>query len=193
MTTNGTIAPTTNDLPVSAFACDAVFFGDSITADSNFGAYYPGLRIVNLGVYGDTLTDLLWRVREVREENPARIFLMGGINSLRDGNLDACLADYRALLDALREACPEARIIVESVLPVGEDVEYYLGCSNATVRAFNAGLRDLAGEYGLDYADIYVRYEKNGALDPALTRDGVHLNYNAYGPWAEVIGPFFGE
>ena len=172
------------------FSCDAVFFGDSITADSDFGEYYPGLSIVNLGVYGDTLEDLQRRVKQVRAENPARIFLMGGINSLRDGNLDACLADYRALLDALREACPEAKIIVHSVLPVGADIESLLGCHNDTVRAFNTGLRFLAAEYGCSYVDLFSAYAKDGALDPALTRDGVHLNFNAYSPWAEAIAPY---
>ena len=183
-----TVEPTGTDVDV--FSCDAVFFGDSITADSDFGEYYPRLSLVNLGVYGDTLEDLQRRVKQVRAENPARIFLMGGINSLRDGNSKACLQQYRGVLEALRAACPRAKIILQSVLPVGADIESLLGCHNDTVRAFNAGLRSLAAEYGCSYVDLYSAYEKDGALDPALTRDGVHLNYNAYGPWAEAIASY---
>lgn len=166
-----------------------VFFGDSITADSDFAEYFPQCSVVNLGVYGDTLLQMLARVDSVRAEDPAKIFLMGGINCLRPDNVDRCLEQYAQLLDALVEACPEAEICVESVLPVGEDLDPD-GSLNDAVRRFNAALAPLAREKGCGFADIYAVYEKDGALDPALTRDGIHLNFTAYGPWAELIKPF---
>ena len=171
------------------FACDLLFFGDSITADSNFREYFPECSVANLGVYGDTLLQMLARVDSVKAENPERIFLLGGINCLRPDNVDVCLTQYAALLDALREACPDAAICVESVLPVGEELDPD-GSLNEAVRRFNAGLEPLAREKGCAFADIYAVYEKDGALNPALTRDGIHLNFTAYGPWAEVIKPF---
>lgn len=174
---------------MSRFSCDAVFFGDSITCDGNFDELFPKLQIVNLGVYGDTLDDLLRRVPAVKARNPARIFLLGGINSLTGGNTSVCLSKYRALVAALREACPRAELIVQSVLPVGAELEALYDIRNEEVRAFNAGLRALAERRGLAFADLYAVYEKDGALDPALTRDGLHLNFNAYGPWAEAISP----
>lgn len=171
------------------FGCDALFFGDSITCDGNFDELFPDLNIVNLGVYGDTLDDLLRRVPAVKARNPARIFLLGGINSLTGGNTSVCLSKYRALVAGLREACPRAELIVQSVLPVGAELEALYDIRNEEVRAFNAGLRALAERRGLAFADLYAAYEKDGALDPALTRDGVHLNFNAYGPWADAIRP----
>ena len=170
------------------FSCDLVFFGDSITADSNFGEFFPELSIVNLGVYGDTLEDLLARVDSVRAANPEKIFLLGGINCLRPDNVELCLEQYAALLDALHKACPDAWICVESVLPVGAELDPD-GRENDAVRRFNAGLEPLARERGCEFADIYTAYEKNGVLNPALTRDGIHLNFTAYGPWADCIAP----
>ena len=171
------------------FACDAVFFGDSITCDGNFDELFPALRVVNLGVYGDTLQDLYRRVPEVKAENPARVFLLGGINSLRPDNVEDCLDLYARLLDELHGACPRAEIVVQSVLPVGAELDRG-GQENDAVRRFNAALKTLAGEKGCAWADLYALYEKDGALDPALTRDGIHLNFNAYGPWAELLRPF---
>ena len=179
--------------PASHFACDAVFFGDSITADSSFDEFFPGQRIVNLGVYGDTLSDLLRRVPEVQAENPARVFLLGGINALKDDNASVCLLEYQILLEALQTACPDAQICVQSVLPVSAELQWQLGCHNSTIRRFNAELASLAQAHGCLFADLYAVYEKDGALDPALTRDGVHLNFTAYGPWAGVIAPLMGE
>lgn len=176
----------------AGFGCDLVFFGDSITADSDFTGYFPDLSIVNLGVYGDTLEDLLRRVPEVRAENPEKIFLLGGINCLRPNNVEECLAQYAELLDALKQACPRSAVIVQSVLPVAEDLDPD-GRENGAVRRFNAALKDLAAERGLAYADIYAVYAKDGFLDPALTRDGLHLNFTAYGPWAGVITPFVND
>ena len=169
--------------------CDAVFFGDSITCDGNFDELFPALRVVNLGVYGDTLEQLLYRVPEVRAEDPARIFLLGGINSLLPDNVEKCLEQYELLLDELRTACPEAQLIVESVLPVADYLDPE-GAENEAVRRFNEGIAKLAEEKGCGFADLWAVYEKNGALDRAQTRDGLHLNFNAYGPWAETVAPF---
>ena len=169
--------------------CDAVFFGDSITCDGNFDELFPALRVVNLGVYGDTLEQLLYRVPEVRAEDPARIFLLGGINSLLPDNVEKCLEQYELLLDELRTACPEAQLIVESVLPVADYLDPE-GAENEAVRRFNEGIAKLAEEKGCGFADLWAVYEKNGALDRAQTRDGLHLNFNAYGPWAEAVAPF---
>ena len=173
---------------MNLFSTDAVFFGDSITCDGNFDELFPGLRIVNLGVYGDTLADLLRRVPEVGEQHPKKIFLLGGINSLGPDNAEDCLREYAELLGALRAACPKADLIVQSVLPVEEADRN--GEINRAVRRFNEGLKTLAEHRGCPFVDLYVLYEKDGSLDPALTRDGVHLNFNAYGPWAETVAPY---
>lgn len=167
-------------------ARSVVFFGDSITADSKFEEYFPDRSIVNLGVYGDTLRDLLARVDAVQAANPERIFLLGGINSLQPDNVERCVEQYAELLDELRRVCPDARICVESVLPVGTELDPD-GSVNDAVRRFNAALVTLAEEKGCDYADLYAAYEQDGALNPALTRDGIHLNFTAYGPWADCI------
>ncbi len=173
-----------------AFGCDALFFGDSITADSNFDEYFRDLRIVNLGVYGDTINDLMYRVADVKAKNPAKIFLMVGINCLRDYNVEDCLADYAKLTAAIRSFCPEALLCIQSVLPLSAEFGAYYDCSNASIREFNDGLRTLAAEKGLPFIDLFPLYEKDGALDPAMTRDGIHLNFNCYGPWAEAIAPY---
>ena len=175
---------------LSRSGCDAVFFGDSITADSNFDELFPELRIVNLGVYGDTLEELLARVPEVQVQRPARIFLLGGINCLREDRFDRCVTEYAALLDALRSACPDAELIVQSVLPVSGDITDPRLLTNDTIRRFNTEIQALAAQHGCAYVDLWTAYEKDGQLDPALTRDGLHLNFTAYGTWAELIAPY---
>lgn len=179
---------TTESLP--QYGCDAIFFGDSITADSNFDELFPDLLTVNLGVYGDTLEDLLRRVPEARAERPVRIFLLGGINSLREDRFDLCVTEYAELLDALCAACPKSEIIVQSVLPVSREITNPSILTNDTIRRFNAQIQILARQRGFAYVDLWPAYEKNGQLDPALTRDGLHLNFTSYAPWADLIAPY---
>lgn len=189
-TTSFTVEASATD--AETFSCDALFFGDSITCDGNFDELFPSLRVVNLGVYGDTLGDLRRRVPEVKAENPARIFLLGGINSLSPDGVAECLDQYRDLVEALASACPKAELVIQSVLPVAAELDPQ-GSQNQAVRRFNAGLKSLAEEKDLAFVDLYAVYEINGALDPGLTRDGLHLNFNAYGPWTEALKPWIGE
>ena len=187
---NPSAAPESSVPAPIIYGCDAVFFGDSITADSNFDELFPELLTVNLGVYGDTLEDLLRRVPEVRAEHPARIFLLGGINCLGENRFALCVTEYAELLDALRAACPDAEIIVQSVLPVSRDLADPAILTNDTIRRFTGEIEQLAARRGCAYVDLWPAYEKNGELDPTLTRDGLHLNFTAYGPWANQIAPY---
>ena len=191
-TSISTMDATVMTVEMDTFRCDAAFFGDSITCDGNFDELLPGLRVVNLGVYGDTIGDLRRRVEQLKAEEPAVIFLLGGINSLRPDNVADCLEEYRALLEEIAAACPRSGLVVQSVLPVGAELDPE-GAQNRAVRSFNQGLRSLSAEKGLSYLDLWPCYEKNGALDPNLTRDGLHLNFNAYGPWAEAAEPYLGH
>ncbi len=171
-------------------ACDALFYGDSITAGNNFDELFPELSIVDLGINGATIEDLTRRAAEVGAHRPARIFVMAGGNNLNVDNVELCAELYRGLLDALREACPDAEIFVESMLPIEKATAFSWNCPNRTIRDYNERLRALAGEYGMTYLDIYPAYELKGGLNMAYSRDGVHLNDDAFGPWAEVLRPY---
>ena len=94
-------------------------------------------------------------------------------------------------MKALSDACPGSALYIQSVLPVAAAIDPR-GSENEAVRRFNEGLKALAEEFGLAYIDLYAVYEQGGALNPELTRDGLHLNFNAYGPWAEALRPYLG-
>jgi lysophospholipase L1-like esterase len=173
--------------------CDALFYGDSITAGNNFDEFFPELVVVDKGINGATIEDLTRRVPEVSAHAPAKIFVMAGGNNLESNDpehIEHCLELYRGLLDALREACPEAEIYVESMLPMDKSIAFGSGISNRTIRTYNKGLQAIAEEYDLPYLDIYPAYERTGGLNPDYTEDGIHLKDDAFGPWAEILRPY---
>ena len=170
--------------------CGKVVDGVYLVLLNNFDELFPELKIVDCGMGGATIELLTERVERVSANRPAKIFVMAGGNNLDYRNVDECVELYRGLLDALREACPYAEIYVESMLPIDKALAYSWECPNPTVREYNKKLAALAEEYGLTYIDIYPAYELGGGLDPKYTRDGVHLNADAFGPWAEVVRPY---
>lgn len=182
-------APTAEPTPEEK-TIDAVFYGDSITAGNNFDELFPNLNIVDLGIGGATLEILTARVPEVGAYHPAKVFVMAGGNNLNSKNMEECVELYRGLLDALQQECPYAEIYVESMLPVDKAVALEWDCPNRVVREFNGRIQEAAEEYGLVYLDIYPAYEVRGGLNSELTRDGVHLKPDAYGPWAEIVRPY---
>ncbi len=174
----------------AAEACDALFYGDSITNGGNFDELFPALRIVNLGINGATIEQLTEWAQQVSDRSPKKIFVMAGGNNLYYANVDECVELFRGLLDALQAACPGAEIFVESMLPMDKQIASKAECPNSVIKKFNEGLAALAEEYGLTYLDIYPAYEVRGGLNPDLTSDGVHLNGDAFGPWAEIVRPY---
>jgi len=59
---------------------DAVMVGDSITELARFDAMFPGLKVVNQGISGDTTVGLLGRLKEIKQTKAKAIALMFGLN-----------------------------------------------------------------------------------------------------------------
>lgn len=184
-----TTEPAPADITEPYAECDALFYGDSITKGNNFDELFPQLRIVDYGINGAAIQDLTERVSEVDACHPAKIFVMAGCNNLNSHNEEECVELFRGLLEALQEACPYAEIYIESMLPLDARLAMKWDCPNRAIRSFNSRLEELAGEYGMTYLDIYPLYEDHGGLNKEMTKDGVHLEYGSFGPWAEVLRP----
>lgn len=175
------------------YDADIVFFGDSITAQSDFREYFPEKKIVTLGYPGDNLLGMQDRVEGIVAVNPEQVFVMGGINGLKSYTIQVELKRYETLLSMLKEQLPNSDIYVLSVLPISKDRESK-NCSNEVIEEFNGKLQLLVNDYGFTYVDIHSLYlNDQGAMDDKLTRDGLHLYPEAYGRWAEKIGQYIEE
>lgn len=107
--TNYTAQSWEKSLKSMDYDCDIVFFGDSLTAGGDFARYFDQVKICNLGLSGDTLDGMKKRVSMIESVKPEKIFIMGGINSLLDNNVDMTVKSYSELLDMIRESFPRRR------------------------------------------------------------------------------------
>lgn len=165
------------------------FFGDSLTYGIDFTSHYPDKTFTNLGVVGDSIGGLTDRVYQVQQCNPEKIFLLVGINCVRSNNVESEYNKYVTLVDTIRSACPNARLYIQSVLPISARQEYEV-CPNSTIVYFNSKLQALAQEKGLMYIDLYSQFVYNGVMNPDYTSDGIHLTSSGYDVWELMIRPY---
>ncbi len=182
----------TNTLQKMNIACDAVFFGSSSTRGSDFQLTFPDLSIVNLGLAGDNLPGMLYRIDMVKAVHPKKVFLMAGTNDLFHTSIEQFSESYETLLMSLHENLPDAKVYLESLLPINHALKPSAP-SHETLSSANEAIRQIAEKYGCTFIDLYERYVQEGELPKDLTRDGIHLKPEAYGIWAEAIKDYLYE
>ena len=167
-----------------------VFFGDSISHEGEWDKLFPGVKALNRGISGDTTLGLLRRQNEVIDLKPRTIFMLIGTNDLCFGRpVDQIAENYRMLLGRFRQELPGAKVYVQSVLPINEELhpprKYR---NNKNIAALNAAIRKVTESSGYAWIDIAPSFrDASGQLDKKLTRDGLHLSAQGYQVWQKQI------
>ena len=165
-------------------AGETVFLGDSITFDGDWEVAFSDLGARNRGIGWDTTDDLLERLDESLDGPPATVVFMIGTNDLNIGVPHAqTVRNVAHLLDRTAAAAPNARIIVQSVLPRTDRYQ-------PLVAPLNAALSRVAVERDVEFVDHTERFAgQDGQLDPALHDDGIHPNGNGHLFLVEALRP----
>lgn len=161
---------------------DIAFFGNSITYYGNFQAAYPDKKVINLGYPGDNLDGMLKRVETLKAVSPDKIFLMGGINGLKNTDFQTFKQKYGILVDSVQTELPHSQIYLQSILPISKMKEKDYG-SNVKIVECNKIIQKIAKEKRCVYVDLYSLYVKDGEMPESLTEDGIHLRTEAYDRW----------
>ncbi len=171
-----------------------VFIGDSITdgwdkgvLNENFGNWNP----VNLGIFGDTIQNLHWRIKRsaLAEVRPKVIVQLIGINNYGKYSIDEIIAGNAALVKTLHEMTPETKILLMGLFPKGrtnQDLEN----NDKGIVPINEGLAKLADNQHFFFLNIRDQLlEPNGSISPKVFPDGLHPNKEGYIRWARAILP----
>jgi lysophospholipase L1-like esterase len=169
-----------------------VFLGDSITAECEWSELLGWPGVVNRGIGSDTTATILARIAIAVPPDTRRVFLMAGINDLAHGfSVPQVVSSYTALLGAINRAAPNARIVIQSVLPVYPPLSEAT-LSNGSVAELNRQLRDLSSKNDCDFLDVASALSApDGTLRKDLTNDGVHLMGEAYAMWGRLLESHF--
>lgn len=139
---------------------------------------------LNQGISGDTTTGVLQRLATFDETRPDTIYVMAGINDLRRGATDAeVLNNLRLIMRRLRQAHPQSKIIVHSILPTR-----LAALPTDRIRRLNAAIAAATQEEGVFFLNLQPSFmDESGILRRDLTTDGIHLNPRGYRTWESVI------
>lgn len=172
-----------------------VFFGDSITEGGLWHEWFPGLPLVNRGIGGNTVDDLIARM-DTAIADPAAIFLLVGTNDLDTSgvmepmfarpqlSVDEIAERKAALVAAIRERAPQAPLFLQSVMPRQKELAEML-------RTLNAHYRRIAQGADAVYIDLWPALaDEFGRLRPEYTLDELHLTGAGYAAWVDVLRPF---
>jgi lysophospholipase L1-like esterase len=171
-----------------------VFTGDSLTGGWSAlgkGTAFPGLKVANRGVGGDTSRGILFRFQEdVLDLHPRAIVITAGANDLSaHAPPTDTIANLTLMVDMARKQDPQVPIVLCTVPPQeiagSADVPGARQDLRARIQAFAAGKPAMA------VCDLYpVLGDADGKLIPELfNKDRVHPNDEGHAKWAAALAP----
>jgi Lysophospholipase L1 and related esterases len=199
------MADAAQKLSVPAAASDeedfdgALFIGDSRTEGlENYnglqGARYYAVKglMVNT-VYtkpavesgGEKVTVM----QALRKDRFSRVYVMLGVNELGWSNTDKFIEDYTKMIEDIKQYQPQAKIFLQSILPVSEkksvsDKIY----NNNKIAAYNAEIEKIAEKENVYYLKVNTAVSDSGGYLPEeASSDGVHLNRKYIKIWCDYL------
>ncbi|QBE67411.1 mucin-desulfating sulfatase [Pseudoduganella lutea] len=171
-----------------------LFLGDSITEmwdrkawDSRFGKY----RAANFGIGGDHTGNVLWRLKNdgMDKLRPKVVVLLIGVNNfgLCNEQPEQVTRGVKAVVAELRALYPDARILLNGILPNGELANDERRAKAKAVNREIAALDDGRHVFFRDYGSRFL--QPNGDIAKETMADFLHLTPQAYVTWADAMGP----
>jgi lysophospholipase L1-like esterase len=170
-----------------------VFLGDSITQGwgLGLGAVFPGVKVANRGISGDTTRGVLVRLKEdVLDLNPRAVVILIGTNDLEEKATPETIdSDFKLLIAALKAHNPKMPIIACLVMPSSIAMRR----PAEEIKKINAlRLASIKGDPQVIPLDTWTLFaEKSG--EPILSEfpDILHPNDYGYIKFAAALRPIF--
>lgn len=172
-------------------AVRVIFLGDSLTRrwEDNlhlWDAYFSDYKPANLGVGGDCIENLLWRLEngEIDNFEPKLILLLIGTNNLAKDNEEVIIEGILETAGVIQRKCTKAKLVILGLLPREKD-ENGNDCMTRIEKinqelSTNSKLNNYQYEY---FGDKLLG--NNGMIDKTIMPDGLHLNEEGY----KLAGP----
>ncbi|MGD2180717.1 GDSL-type esterase/lipase family protein [Lusitaniella coriacea] len=161
-----------------------VLVGDSLSLWFPSEFLPRGKFWLNQGISGENSGQIRQRVKLIDQTRPNTVYVMAGVNDLRQGADDATiLNNIRAIARHLRKTHPESEIVLQSILPTRR-----AELSNARIRRLNRQIVQIAQQEGANYLNLHSLFtDEQGQMRPELTTDGLHLSREGYGVWQSAM------
>jgi lysophospholipase L1-like esterase len=169
-----------------------VFLGDSITQEwKGLATAFPGIKIANRGISGDTSRGVLIRLQEdVLALKPTAVVLLVGTNDLEEGATPETIAgNVRLILAELKRHNPAMPVILSEVMPSSASMKRPADQIKAINALYLAGVKGDAQVIPLDTWRLFA--DANGDAPASEFPDLLHPNAIGYAKWAAALRPLF--
>lgn len=177
---------------------DILFLGNSITNGCEWSELFQDMRIKNRGISGDITRGVYDRLDPIVKGQPAKIFLLIGINDIARGiPADTIVQNINMILQKIRRESPGTKLYLQSILPVNDCYGKFKDhTSRGEIAArINEQLRSITQETPITYIDLWTHFADpvSGKMNPVYTNDGLHLLGKGYLLWREIVLPYIQE
>jgi lysophospholipase L1-like esterase len=164
-----------------------LFVGSStFTKWKELAADFKAQKAINRGFGGSMISDVLYYAdRIIMPYKPRRIVLYGGDNDITKKPPDQVFQDFKALVEKVRKALPDAKIYFLAIKPSPKRAALW-----DKAKAANQAIREHCERTpGLAYIDIVpVMMGADGKPKPELfLADTLHMNRAGYELWIPII------
>lgn len=170
-----------------------VFLGDSITQGwgGGLGAAFPGIKVANRGISGDTTRGVLLRVQEdVLALNPAAVVVLIGTNDLEEGATpEVAASNLKLILAALEKHDERMPIVLCQVFPSSATKKRPADQIKAMNDLYRAVVKN---DPRITYLETWPLFaDAAGDAIPGEFPDLLHPNEAGYAKWAAALRPVF--
>ncbi len=132
-------------------------------------------------VYPETNEEITIKEAASRKK-PEYLVITLGVNGVSFMGEDFFKAEYKKIIESVKEVSPDTKIICQSIFPVARSYEYLGSINNDKIRAANMWIVEIANEVGVKYIDTYsVLCDSEGWLPESYhNSDGLHLNEQSF-------------
>jgi lysophospholipase L1-like esterase len=169
---------------------EIVMLGDSITHGADWNELLPDRSVLNRGIPGDTSSDVLSRSVSVGNAKADFVFLMIGINDLRQGvGVEEIRRNIDSIVNELTGLETTRKVFVQSTLPCNADLIAVCSAGLPMIAQLNSYLEELSAQNErVRYLDLVGPLsDERRMLAREFTTDGVHLTGAGYSVWAREI------
>jgi lysophospholipase L1-like esterase len=170
-----------------------VFLGDSITQGwgDDFSASFPGMKVANRGISGDTSRGVLIRLKEdILALDPRAVVLLIGTNDLEEGaEPETIAANLKLILAELSRHNADMPVILCQVFPSSASKSRPSGMIKSLNQLYAAAVK---GDPRITLIDTWTLFaDANGDAIPDEFPDLLHPNRVGYAKWAAALRPIF--
>ena len=179
---------------------DACFIGDSRTVGLSYNSGKPlatfycatGLNVssaldeANIELDNGNMGNV---IDALGQRKFGRIFINFGINEVGWPYVDSFQAEYEELINAVKAAQPDAKIYVESIIPVTASKDAQgMPFTNENIALFNTAVKAAADKCGVNYIDVSPAVvDASGCLPEEAASDGIHMVKDYLVKWIEFL------